>query len=190
MSVIGFTVKGEMRVNVADQHAYISNNAASQITVKTYKVENIDIVVENNITDGNLGSSNQKYGMFIVPNVTGYDFTARNNVFRNLESHCIVIQGGGDGGAKTAANSVVLENNVFESYGLVKEERAAFKIWADTKYAPEELDWISNTTNDLTDDAKELVGQILAGNNTFAEAKEGENKRYKFDFYGLYFDEL
>ena len=190
LRVSGFTVKGELFITVADQRAYITDNSASQITVKTFVLDGMEIVLEGNTADGSLGSSGQSYGMFIVPNKTDYTLTVRNNIFRNLGSHGITVQGGGDGSAVTAAALIVVENNVFESFGLTKTERAAFKIWADTKFAPTALSWETNTTADLTEEAKELVAQIAAGNNVLNPAGEGENQRYWFDFYGLYFDEL
>ena len=52
--------------------------------------------------DGTLGTApQQEYGIYIVPNVTGYKLTVEDNTIQNVKSHGFTIQGGGEGSAKT-----------------------------------------------------------------------------------------
>ena len=97
--------------------------------------------------------------MYIVPNVTDYDLTVTGNSFTNVKSHAISVQGCGDGSAVTAAKSITVTGNTFTSYGTNnKPGRAAFKIWEDTKLAP-------NGTDPLNDAAKALAKSVNDNNN-------------------------
>ena len=97
------------------------------------------------------------------------------NTFTNVLSHAVSVQGCGDGSAVTAAKSITVTGNTFTSYGANgKTDRAAFKIWGDTKLAP-------NDTDPLNDAAKALA-KTVKENNSFA-TDLGENCVVA-DFYG------
>lgn len=105
--------------------------------------------------------------VYIVPNTTNYDLTITGNKLSNIKSHAIGVQGCGDGSAVTAAKSVTVSNNNFISYGVGGDSnRAAFKIWEDTKFAPTDSATITN-------DAATLVASIK-DSNTFSSSL-GEN---------------
>ena len=175
-TVDGLTVNGTLTVLSNDANLVVKNSKAAQITVKTYR-EGMNIAINDNTADGSIGTAANSYGMFLVPNATGYDLTVDGNTFKDVNSHAFVVQGCGDGSAVTAANSIVVTNNNFESWGTGgKTNRAAFKIWADTKYAPAESD-LNGTTNAM----RELVIAIAAGNNTYSSTA---NNTVQFDAYG------
>ena len=156
LTVKGFTVTGALTVVESDKNVVVEGNAAAQITVKT-NMSNQSITVNNNTLTGG-SAAPQGYGVYIVPNVSDYDLTVNGNTFTNIQSHAICVQGVGDGSAVTAAKSITVAGNNFVSYGLnEKDNRAAFKIWADTKFAPAQ-------NGALTADATALVVAIEAGN--------------------------
>ena len=164
LTIKGFNVDGELRVNSADQKVVIDGNTAAQITVKTYQIDDMDIEVLNNALTGGSDTTKapQKYGIYIVPNTTNYDLKIIGNTFSGIYKHAIGVQGQGDGSAVTAANSIIAQNNKFESYGLDGTDgRAAFKIWEDTKYAP-------TSNGNITEAARSLVQSIKEGNNTYS----------------------
>ena len=178
LTVDGLVVNGTLTVCSNDKNLVVENCEAAQITVKTY-AENMSITLADNVADGSMGTAANSYGMFIVPNATGYDLILDGNTFKNVQSHAFTIQGCGDGAAVTAANSITVTDNVFESWGLNgKSDRAAFKIWADTKYAPASGSDVNETTNAM----RELVNAIEAGNNTFASTAENT---VEFDIYDI-----
>ena len=167
LTIKGFNVDGELMVNSADQKVVIEGNTAAQITLKTHQFDNMNIQVINNTLTGGSDKASQQYGIYIVPNKSDYDLNISENTFSNIYDHAIAVQGNGDGSAVTAANSIIVQNNTFESYGLNRKNgRAAFKIWADTKYAPTE-------NGDITDPARSLI-QKINDNNTFS-GSHGEN---------------
>ena len=175
-TVDGLTVNGTLTVCSNDAALVVSDTKAAQITVKTYR-EGMDIALNGNTADGEMGTAANSYGMFLVPNETGYNLTVDGNTFKNINSHAFVVQGCGDGSAETAANSIVVKNNTFESWGTGgKSNRAAFKIWADTKYAPVESG-LEGTTNAM----RELVAEIAASNNTYSSTADNT---VEFDAYG------
>ena len=161
LTVKGFNATGHMFICAADQKVVVEDNTAAQITVKTFHIDGMSIIVNNNnLTGGE--EAPQGNGVYIVPNATDYDLTITGNTFANIQDHAIHVQGSGDGNAVTAAKSITVTGNIFTSYGLNDESnRAAFKIWADTKLAP-------NGTDPINDAAKALAESIKT-NNTFAE---------------------
>ena len=186
----GFTVNGELRLDVCGK-VVAENNKAAQLTVKTYGLSDdpsytSDITLTGNIIDGTLGTAPQKYGIYIVPNVTGYKLTVEGNTLQNVGSHGFTIQGGGDGSAKTTIGEYSIKNNNFASWGLGgKDNRGAIKVWADTEIAPSDMSTSSVTA--LSEKAKEFVTHILNGGNTFGSQLEN---CCIFEFYGLPFDSL
>ena len=173
LTVKGFEVAKTLMIVEADKNVVVEDNTAAQITVKA-NLSSQSIAVNNNIITGGDGAANS-YGVYIVPNVTDYDLTVTGNSFTNVKSHAISVQGNGDGSAVTAAKSITVTGNTFTSYGTNnKTGRAAFKIWEDTKLAP-------NGTDPLNDAAKALA-KTVKENNSFA-ADLGENCVVA-DFYG------
>ena len=173
LTVKGFEVAKTLMIVEADKNVVVEDNTAAQITVKT-NLSSQSIAVNNNIITGGDGAANG-YGVYIVPNVTDYDLTVTGNSFTNVKSHAISVQGCGDGSAVTAAKSITVNGNTFTSYGTNgKTGRAAFKIWEDTKLAP-------NGTDPLNEAAKALA-KTVKENNSFA-AGLGENCVVA-DFYG------
>lgn len=159
LTVKGFTVNGLLFVGAADQKVVVEDNTAGQITVKTHVITGMDIqVLNNNLTGGDTTKAPQGYGVYIVPNKTDYNLTVTGNTFTNIQKHAISVQGNGDGSAETAANSITVSGNNFNSYGIDgKNYRAAFKIWEDNIYAP------SNTG--ANEAAQELAKSINENNN-------------------------
>ena len=173
LTVKGFEVAKTLMIVEADKNVVVEDNTAAQITVKA-NLSSQSIAVNNNIITGGDGAANS-YGVYIVPNVTDYDLTVTGNSFTNVKKHAISVQGNGDGSAVTAAKSITVTGNTFTSYGTNNEPgRAAFKIWEDTKLAP-------NGTDPLNDAAKALA-KTVKENNSFA-ADLGENCVVA-DFYG------
>ena len=173
LTVKGFEVAKTLMIVEADKNVVVEDNTAAQITVKA-NLSSQSIAVNNNIITGGDGAANS-YGVYIVPNVTDYDLTVTGNSFTNVKSHAISVQGNGDGSAVTAAKSITVTGNTFTSYGTNnKTGRAAFKIWEDTKLAPNGTDPLNDAANALAKTVKE--------NNSFA-ADLGENCVVA-DFYG------
>ena len=173
LTVKGFEVAKTLMIVEADKNVVVEDNTAAQITVKA-NLSSQSIAVNNNIITGGDGAANG-YGVYIVPNVTDYDLTVTGNSFTNVKSHAISVQGCGDGSAVTAAKSITVTGNTFTSYGTNnKTGRAAFKIWEDTKLAPNSTDPLNDAANALAKTVKE--------NNSFA-AGLGENCVVA-DFYG------
>lgn len=162
LTVKGFEVAGSLMVVVSDKNVVVEGNTAAQITVKT-NVSCTGIAVNNNkLTGGDKSKAPQGYGIYIVPNITDYDLAVNGNTFENIQKHAISVQGNGDGSAETAAKSITITGNTFNAYGLDgKSNRAAFKIWEDTKLAPAD----SAAINDA---AATLIASIKS-NNTFSE---------------------
>ena len=189
-TIAGFTVKGELFINACGA-AVAKNNRAAQLTVKTLGLTDdpsysSDISLSGNTIDGTLGTAPQEYGIYIVPNVTGYKLTVEDNTIQNVKSHGFTIQGGGDGSAKTTIGEYSIKNNNFASWGLGgKDNRGAIKVWADTEIAPSDMSTSSVTA--LSEKAKEFVTHILNGGNTFGSQLEN---CCIFEFYGLPFDSL
>lgn len=167
LTVKGFEVAGSLMVVVSDKNVVVEGNTAAQITVKT-NVSCTSITVNNNkLTGGDTSKAPQGYGIYIVPNITDYDLTVNGNTFENIQKHAISVQGNGDGSAVTAAKSVAVSNNNFISYGLGGgSNRAAFKIWNDTKLAPE--------GSEVANDAAATLANSIANGNTFSKDL-GEN---------------
>ena len=173
LTVKGFEVAKTLMIVEADKNVVVEDNTAAQITVKA-NLSSQSIAVNNNIITGGANAANG-YGVYIVPNVTDYDLTVTGNSFTNVTSHAISVQGCGDGSAVTAAKSITVSGNTFASYGTNgKTGRAAFKIWEDTKLAP-------NGTDPLNEAAKALA-KTVEENNSFATGL-GENCVVA-DFYG------
>ena len=175
LTVKGFEVTNVLDITVSDKNVVAEDNTAGSIKIKT-NVSCDNIVVNNNaLTGGDLGGDSvTKYGVYVVPNITDYDLTVTNNTFDNIVKHAIGVQGCGDGSAVTAAKSITVEGNKFNSYGTDKDNRAAFKIWADTKLAP-------NDTDPLNEAAKALA-KAVEDNNAFSN--ELDSTCVVADFYG------
>ena len=172
LTVKGFEVAKTLMIVEADKNVVVEDNTAAQITVKA-NLSSQSIAVNNNIITGGANAANG-YGVYIVPNVTDYDLTVTGNSFTNVKSHAISVQGCGDGSAVTAAKSITVTGNTFTSYGTNgKTGRAAFKIWEDTKLAP-------NGTDPLNDAAKALAKSVN-DNNHFATL---DTNCVVADFYG------
>ena len=183
LTIDGLTVNGTLTVCSNDANFVVVNNKAAQLTVKTYR-EGMNITLSGNAIDGAIGAATNSYGMFIIPNATAYSLNVTDNTFENVSSHAFVIQGGGDGGVATYANSISLTNNEFLSWGLGgKDDRAAFKIWNDTKYAPASGSNVNETTNAM----RELVNAIEAGNNVFASTADNT---VELDIYDIAADAI
>lgn len=194
-SIEGFTVNGELFLSACGT-LVAKNNKAAQLTVKTFGLTDdpsytSDITLTGNTIDGTLGTAPQKYGIYIVPNVTGYKLTVEGNTLQNVGSHGLVIQGSGDGSAKTTIGEYTITGNTFESWGLGgSENRGAVKVWADTEIAP--VDLTESNVNALSEKAEAFVNHIIDknNNNTFPALSELPNNCCIFEFYGLPFNSL
>ena len=175
LTVKGFKVTNVLDITVSDKNIVVEDNTAGSIKIKT-NVSCDNLVVNNNaLTGGDLGGGSvTKYGVYVVPNITDYNLTVTNNTFDNIVKHAIGVQGCGDGQAVTAAKSITVEGNKFNSYGTDKDNRAAFKIWADTKLAPNDTD--------LLNEAAKALAKAVEDNNAFGN--ELDSTCVVADFYG------
>ena len=189
----GFTVNGELRLDICGK-VVAQNNTAAQLTVKTLGLTDNqpytpDITLTRNTIDGELATTQQGYAVFIVPNVTEYKLTVTDNTFKNVQSHCFTIQGSGDGYAKTTIGEYSITGNTFDSWGLGgKENRGAVKVWADTEIAPKDL--TGSSVDVLTEKAEAFVKHILDKNNDNKFPSQLPDKCCIFEFYGLAFNSL
>ena len=158
MIIKGFNVTGVLDVNCADGKLIVENNTAQKIKVIMNRMdgkENADIQFKDNKLNGG------NYGIELVPNHSGYTLTISGNEFTNITSNAISVMGyqsdlAATDATKTAAASITVSGNTFNSYGAGK---AAFKIWGDINLAP-------NGTDALTEAAQALAGSVKV-NNTF-----------------------
>ena len=190
-SIEGFTVNGELFLSACGT-LVAKNNKAAQLTVKTFGLTDdpsytSDITLTGNTIDGTLGTAPQKYGIYIVPNVTGYKLTVEGNTIQNVGSHGFVIQGTGDGRAKTTIGDYSISGNKFLSWGSAGAvNRGAVKVWGDTEMASSDMSkW---TVSDLSQKAKDFVTHIIDGGNIFASPLP--DNCCIFEFYGLPFNSL
>ncbi len=169
----GIKASGVITANVVDKSFEIKNSEAQKITVNTYNLEGIDLVVNSNTLTGNLENT---YGVYICPDVTNYSLTVNGNTFDNIYKSAIYVQGSGQGSAVTGAKSIEVKNNTFNSYGKKVKDYAAFKIHSDTNYAP-------TSKTDLNEKATALA-QSIRNANTFSEEMKGDAEHYYLaDFY-------
>jgi hypothetical protein len=178
-----FTVKnvssnGKLTVGVSGGTIVIDN-----CNVKAMRISGASkIIVKNSTINGygeNRNGDNGGYGMYIIP-AGNYELSVLNNTINNCDMHCIAVQANG-------AGAVEVKGNDFKAWGSAtnKTERAAFKIWGDTVLAPTNM----SSYNDLGNEAKALVADILA-NNTFPAdltAIGGTGTQVIFDFYDAAF---
>ena len=189
----GFTVEGELKLNISGK-VVAKNNTAAQLTVKTFGLTDNqpytpDITLTGNTIDGTLGTTPQGYGIYIVPNVTGYKLTVEGNTIQKVGSHGFAIQGNGDGYATTTIGEYSIKGNKFESWGLGdKKNRGAVKVWEDVAIAPENL--TGSSVNDLSEKAKTFVNHILDQNNNNTFPLQLRDNCCIFEFYGLAFNSL
>ena len=164
MKVEGLNVAGIITINSADGTLIVNNNKAKQISVTMNRQdgkENANIQISNNILDGG------DYGIYLVPNHSGYKLTISDNEFNNIKKHAIAIMGNQSDipatpETMTAADTISVTQNTFNSYGMDGKPRAAFKIWNDTKFAPTD-------SATITSDAATLVASIK-DSNTFSSS--------------------
>ena len=173
MTVKGFKVTGTLDINCADGTLVVEGNIAKTAKITMNRQdgkENASILIKDNKFDGG------KYGIQLIPNHSHYTLTISGNTFSNHSSHAISVMGyqsdlTASDATRTEANTITVSGNTFNSYGSSK---AAFKIWGDTKYAP-------NGTDPLNDAAKALAASVQA-NNTFATTLD--SSCVLADFYG------
>ncbi len=168
MKVEGLNVAGIITINSADGTLIVNNNKAKQISVTMNRQdgkENANIQISNNILNGG------DYGIYLVPNHSGYKLTISGNEFNNIKKHAIAIMGNQSDipatpETMTAADTISVTQNTFNSYGMDGKPRAAFKIWNDTKLAPADSEAINKA-------AATLIASIKCS-NTFSK-NLGEN---------------
>ena len=173
MTVKGFAVTGELRVEATDENVIVAENTAAQLTVMTHKdgVDGMKVTItENTVTGGEKALAPNGYGIYFVPNRTDYTLSVTDNVISGVKSHAISVQGSGSSGPKTTAKEIIVSGNDFRSYGAGK---AAFKIWDDTRLAPK-------AGEPLNAAALALAASIESG-NTFRDAVRASGK--VADFY-------
>lgn len=176
LTVKGFNVVGTLKVNSIDRNVVIEDNVCGSIAVYPCKTSDMVVSVRNNAFDGSKDDA-YKYNLYFVPEVTDYTLNVSGNVFENASSHCIGIQGNGQGSATTAAKGFEVSGNKFKSFGTDgKDGRAAFKIWADTKWAPADGATMSS-------DAIALMDGIIE-NNAFECTIDGTKLVYG-NFYDV-----
>ena len=164
MKVEGLNVAGIITINSADGTLIVNNNKAKQISVTMNRQDgkvNANIQISNNILNGG------DYGIYLVPNHSGYKLTISGNEFNNIKKHAIAIMGNQSDipatpETMTAADTISVTQNTFNSYGMDGKPRAAFKIWNDTKFAPKD-------SATITSAAATLVASIK-DSNTFSSS--------------------
>ena len=168
MKVEGLNVAGIITINSADGTLIVNNNKAKQISITMNRQdgkENANIQISNNILNGG------DYGIYLVPNHSGYKLTISGNEFNNIKKHAIAIMGNQSDipatpETMTAADTISVTQNTFNSYGMDRKPRAAFKIWNDTKLAP--------GGSEMANDAAATLANSIANKNTFSKDL-GEN---------------
>ena len=168
MTVEGLNVAGIININSADGTLIVKDNAATKISVTMNRQdgkENAYIQISNNILNGG------DYGVYLVPNHSGYKLTISGNEFNNIKKHAIAIMGNQSDipatpETMTAADTISVTQNTFNSYGMDGKPRAAFKIWNDTNLAP------ANSA-EINGAAATLIASIKSS-NTFSK-NLGEN---------------
>ena len=177
LTVKGFHVNGILLIGSRDKNVVIEGNTAKQIKLQMHDVASDIQVLKNTFANNTDLMGVRQYGFWLDPFVTDYDLTVANNTFTNIGSHAIAVQGhaGRTHNDATAAHSITVKDNTFTSYGMDnKTGRAAFKIWEDTKLAP-------NNTDQINADARALAASVK-DNNIFAP-DPGTNCVVA-DFYG------
>ena len=176
LTVKGFNVVGTLIVRAVDKNVVIEGNDCGSIAVYPSKTSDMVVSVRNNVFDGSKKDA-YKYNLYFVPEVSDYTLNVSGNVFANATSHCIGIQGNGQGSATTAAKGFEVSGNRFKSFGTDgSNEKAAFKIWEDTKWAPA-------SGKAMSDEAVALMDGIIA-NNAFECTIDGTKLVYG-NFYGV-----
>ncbi len=168
MTVEGLNVAGIITINSADGTLIVKDNTATKISVTMNRQdgkENANIQISNNILTGG------DYGVYLVPNHSGYKLTISGNEFNNIKKHAIAIMGNqsdipATSETMTAADTISVTQNTFNSYGMDGKPRAAFKIWNDTTLAPE--------GSEVANDAAIALANSIANGNTFSKDL-GEN---------------
>ncbi len=158
--VSGITVKGDLKVVSKGNKTVVENCTVDALAVVTFGEDTVIDVKENVIGSANADGITNGYALYIVPEET-YTLNVTNNTFEGCTSHCIAVQGSGQGGTNTSANGITVSGNAFNKWGTNsnKESRAAFKIWRDDIYAP-------NSSDTLNEAMSTLADKIIK-NNTF-----------------------
>lgn len=173
LTIDGITVNGTLKVASYHKNIVIKNVKAKTIEVDDHG----NVTIENCQIDGSAGN-----GIYLVGAANGYNMTIRNNTIKNAGKNAIQISGCATG-ATYGAGEIIVEGNSFDTWCQLNDEpRAAFKIWGDAVYAPEDI----TASKAINDAAKELISSIGA-NNTFNATNMN---RVKFDIYGYTFDAL
>ena len=168
LTVIGFNTPNSVLCVAGDAPSItVKGNTVKALRVEISNAAK-DIVVENNTFSGNVTDKNM-YNAYVVANTSNYDLTVKENTFAGAGSHALHVQGNNG-----CANSITVTGNTFSSYG---ENKAAFKIWGDTKYAPAKI-----TEGNQPNDAAQALAKDIETNNTFAPAVKDSN-HYVADFY-------
>lgn len=174
LTIDGITVNGTLEVLAYYKNIVIKNVKAKSITVNDYA----NVIIEDCQLDE---ASNN--GIYIVGTADGYNVTLRNNVIKKAQKNAVQISGCATG-ATYGAGKIVVEGNTFENWCQVNDKpRAAFKIWGDSVYAPEDI----TESKAINDAAKNLMEAIAsdAAKNQFIGS--GANM-VKFDVYGYTFN--
>ena len=173
LTIDGITVNGTLKVASYHKNIVIKNVKAKSIVVN----DNGNVTIENCQIDGSAGN-----GIELAGTTDGYNVTIRNNTIKNTAKNSIQIFAC-PAGTNYAGGKIVVEGNSFDTWCQLNDEpRAAFKIWGDAVYAPEDI----TASKAINDAAKELISSIGA-NNTFNATNMN---RVKFDIYGYTFDAL
>ena len=176
--VSNLNVDGDLIITASSNNVVIYNCTAKHISVLDVK-NDISVTIDGCKITGtpadqvgkNGSTGNNKYGIYITRAAaeSAAKVSIINSELSGIKGHAIAVQS--DGGTC----DFTIKGNKFTSYGLGKQaNRAAFKIWGDSKYAP-------NGTDPLNDAAKELA-KVVGENNTFGTVL-GENCVVA-DFYG------
>lgn len=149
-----------------------------------YSGGNVELNISGNTVDGNKSSHNitqgsTDYGVYLY--CTDYVLNFSDNTITDSNSHAFAINGRESDTGQEVKNVNLVKafaRNKIEVANALKDERAAFKIWADETYAPS-----SSTTEFTTDAAKSLYDMILNSGNTFSKSADNTGTSYVVDFY-------
>lgn len=155
-----FANKTEVEIcyNEAEALAVYAGNCALKIHNNTFDANFETHNIYSNATD--IWSTNE-YGVQL--RIFNYDLWFENNTVTNANGHVVAINGYQDPFNITVENKIhSFKGNNITVNSSVKNNRSAFKIWADYVYAPQD------NQNSVNEASQAFIDEVLAnGGNTF-----------------------
>ena len=179
-------VASQINVITESTEVEICNNKAEALAVVG---GNIDLNIHDNSFDANFevhkvyrngaletAAGDSKYAVLVQ--AINYELRFDNNIVTDSYGHLVAINalaGNGDAWAALAVDNKIhsFTGNDLTVNTNMENNCAAFKIWADYVYAPQDASTIVNT------EAKKLINSILSGGNNIVK----NSNHYNFSIY-------